>query len=384
MKILITTDLYVPSVNGVVTSVVNLTKELMGLGHDVRVLTLSKCNKSYKEDNVIYIGSISANRIYPGARIALTYDNEYIEELKRWNPDVIHSQCEFSTFRMALNIARETNSPIVHTYHTIYEDYTHYILINKRIGKKLAALFTKRILNHADTVIAPTEKVYSLLTRYGVDKKIHVIPTGIDMERFNIYLDDMEKKKLRKKLGIPEKERVLIYVGRLAKEKNLEEILLFLSRLRANRMRITLLIVGDGPYRSSIENYANNLGIAENVVFAGMVPPDKIHLYYQIGEVFVSASNSETQGLTYIEALASGIPALCKKDSCLDNVIKDGVNGFQYISFRDFSQKLNLILNEDKYGYFCRNAQLKAVGEYSSKNFTKRVENVYKNTLKKV
>lgn len=379
MKILITTDWYEPAVNGVVTSIKNLSKGLQKLGHEVKILTLSQNNQSFKNGQVIYIGSLSANKIYPGARVALTYENQYIEELIKWNPDVIHSQCEFSTFRMALNISREKKIPIVHTYHTVYEDYTHYISLNKKIGRRLAAVFSKKILEHTDCVIVPTEKVCSLLNEYGVNKKIRVIPTGIDLDRFNIPIDMVQKQELRKKIGIPEKNMVLIYVGRLAKEKNLEEILSFLPRLKDDN--ITLLIVGDGPHRNVLEGYVDKLGIREKVFFTGMVNPHEIPLYYKIGDIFVSASNSETQGLTYIEALASGLPALCRKDPCLKNVIKDGVNGWQYETFEEFSEKLAFMLREEIYNGLSKNAKIETMKEYSSATFAERVENIYKEVI---
>ena len=126
MKILITNEWYTPTINGVVISIVTLEKELKKLGHDVRILTLSNGIKSYKRDHVIYIRSIGAEKIYPGARIAFSKDNQYIEEIIEWKPDIIHTQCEFSTFRIAKHIAKKCAIPIVHTYHTVYEDYTHY------------------------------------------------------------------------------------------------------------------------------------------------------------------------------------------------------------------------------------------------------------------
>src|SRR5699024_12144603 len=126
MKILLTSDWYYPVVNGVVRSILNLKKYLEDKGHEVKVLTLSNSRKTYKENQIYYIGSLSAGRIYPEARISPLLRNREILELINWKPDLIHSQCEFSTFIMAKKIARKTNAPLVHTYHTIYEDYTHY------------------------------------------------------------------------------------------------------------------------------------------------------------------------------------------------------------------------------------------------------------------
>lgn len=380
LKILITTDQYVPAINGVVTSIVNLQNGLQKLGHEVRILTLSGNRKSSYKDGVIYIGSTGVGKIYPNARLAFSVDEEYIQELVNWYPDIIHSQCEFSTFFMAQQIAKEVDVPIIHTYHTLYEDYTHYFSPNKKWGKKMVAIFTKQVLSHSECVIAPTDKVRSLLVDYGVKQQIQVVPTGIDLERFKIQLDDIEKERLRSKLGIPSNDRVLIYVGRLAKEKNLEEILLFFSQL--NRQNITLLIVGDGPHRAALEERVIDLGISKHVIFTGMICSQEVSSYYQLGDLFVSASNSETQGLTYIEALANGIPALCRKDQCLENVIVDGVNGWEYQSFEQFREKLDDILEkEGLQKRLSKNAREIVKGNCSSNEFAKRVEQIYQTTI---
>lgn len=380
MKILITTEWYAPTINGVVTSIVNLEKELNRLGHEVRILTLSDRNRSYRRDHVTYIRSISAGKIYPGVRVTFSKVNRYIEELEAWKPDVIHSQCEFSTFRIAKHIAKKCRIPIVHTYHTVYEDYTHYFSPNQKWGKRMVALFSKRVLNQASYVIAPTKKVYSILTGYGVQQPIEVVPTGIDLKRFNLQLSGDEKKRLREKHNIPIENKVLLSVGRLAKEKNLEEILTFVSTMQKDNL--TLLIVGDGPYRSELENIASKLGITDKVIFVGMIPPEKIASYYQLGDVFVSASNSETQGLTYIEALANGLPALCRRDACLEDVIEDGKNGWQYDSFEQFQEVLNAMLgDQDLYRKLSYHAKEGAVRKYSSVNFAETLERLYEHTI---
>ena len=315
MKVLITTECYMPTINGVVTSVMNLRNELLKYGHDVRILTLSETKHSYEKDGAVYIGSVGAGKIYPGARLTLTRENIYIKKLINWKPDVVHSQSEFSTFLIARHIANRLQIPIVHTYHTVYENYTHYFSPVKAWGKAMTAFLTNKALKHTQCVIAPTEKVYSLLTSYGVKQEIKVVPTGIDLTKFNIKVKLSIKKMLKEKIGIPNGNKVLVSVGRLAKEKNLEEILLYLSQL--NRKNLTLLIVGDGPNHKSLEQYAKELDIADRVIFTGMISPHNIGTYYQLGDVFVSASNSETQGLTYIEALANGVPTICRKDPCL-------------------------------------------------------------------
>lgn len=135
MKVLITTDWYKPAINGVVTSVCNLREELQQRGHEVKILTLSRTAHSYEEEGVIYMGSVNAGYIYPGARLRVSSGRELYRGIIEWNPDIVHSQCEFSTFFMAKKIAEECKTPLVHTYHTVYEDYTHYFSPLQEMGQ---------------------------------------------------------------------------------------------------------------------------------------------------------------------------------------------------------------------------------------------------------
>lgn len=384
VKILITSEWYSPAINGVVTSVLNLQTELKKLGHEVKVLTLSATARSYEKDGVTYFGSFGTGKIYPGTRVALFRGNKFLEELIEWGPDIIHSQCEFSTFHIARQISKELDIPIVHTYHTVYEDYTHYFSPNKKWGTAMVVRFTRRVLNSAECVIAPTEKVRSLLLGYGVKRQIYVVPTGINLENFVVSVSTEEKRRLRDSLGIPFGSRVMTFVGRLAKEKNLEEIFTYLTRYisETGKKDITLLVVGDGPHRSFLEQYASDLGVSDNVVFAGMVKASEVAKYYQLGEVFVSASSSETQGLTYIEALANGVPALCRKDPSLEDVIREGENGWQYENYEEFVEKLERMLsNEILHKRMAENARAGAVQKFSSIGFAKKVEKIYLNTM---
>ena len=337
MNILITSDWYLPAVNGVVTSVKNLRRELEARGHEVRVLTLSQTRRSYKRDGVTYLGSVAAGLIYPGARLRTALAGKWVREIVEWGPDVVHSQCEFSTFFLARRIAEELDIPLVHTYHTVYEDYTHYFSPNVRFGKKAAAVFTRWAASHTDCLIAPTGKVRLLLQGYGVEKPVFVVPSGIDLRHFQGGPDPLRRNVLKASLDIPRDRTVLVFVGRLAEEKRVDELLRFRANLGPGG--VTLLLVGDGPDRKRLEGVAKGLGLAApDVVFAGMVPAEQVADWYQLGDLFVSASTSETQGLTYAEALAAGVPVLCRADPCLLGVVRDGENGWQYWDQEDFSK----------------------------------------------
>ena len=376
MKILITTDWYTPAVNGVVTSVKNLRRELEARGHEVRILTLSPDLRSETAAGVTRIGSIGAGRIYPGARLRTALAGRWVRQLVEWGPDVVHSQCEFSTFFLARRIAEELNVPLVHTYHTVYEDYTHYFSPSVRWGRRAAAVFSRWITGQTDCVIAPTGKVRQLLLGYGVERPVLVIPSGIDLRRFRRPRDPMAEAVLRASLEIPAGRTVLLFVGRLAAEKNVEE-LLELRRALGDRP-VTLLLVGDGPHRQALEARAAELGLtAPDVIFAGQVPPEQVADWYRLGTVFVSASTSETQGLTYAEALASGLPVLCRADPCLDGVIRRGENGWQYETAEAFLRQMETILEDSALVTSMRAAAAASAEPFSAERFARRVEAVY-------
>lgn len=343
MRILITTDWYKPVINGVVTSVLNLMEGLERDGHEVRVLTLSNRNHSYKDGNVYYISSLGAGIVYPNARVMLPHGHKYIDELIDWKPDVIHSQCEFSTFVMARKIAKHTGAPIIHTYHTVYEGYTHYFCPSRVWGKKMVVAFSKLIASQTKAMVVPSEKISDMLEGYNVSAPLYVIPSGIELDRF-IDCDYTSRDAIRERFGIKKDECVLVYLGRLAKEKNLEEIIEFLSDEKSGGAR--LMIVGDGPYRTKLEEKARECGMMERLIFAGMAAPDKVQEYYKAGDIFVSASTSETQGLTYMEAMASGLPILCRYDKCLDNVVVQGRNGYTYSNKEEFQTYLSKLYTD--------------------------------------
>ncbi len=380
MKILITTDWYMPAVNGVVTSVKTLQKYLTDKGDSVLILTLSQDSRTYREGNVIYAGSTSAEAIYPKARLRLHRSDRLVRQLVAWHPDVVHSQCEISTFFIARKVARECGCPLIHTYHTIYEDFTHYFSPNASLGKSVVARFSRLLLNGTQYVIAPTRKVKDLLSGYGVTAPIRCIPTGLNLEPFRQELPVSEWRWMREKLHLEEQDFVLLYAGRLAREKNIEELIRLLAAEEDRHLK--LLLVGDGPYRKFLTDEASQLSVADRVVFAGMVPPEQIPRYYRLGDLFVSASQSETQGLTYIEAMASGLPLLCRKDPCLDGVLVEGHNGYAYTDEESFHRDLDVLKNgKVSLPAFASAARETVLREYSAQTFGQRIRALYQEAI---
>ena len=383
MKVLITTDWYEPVINGVVTSVMNLSRKLRERGHEVKILTLSRTCHSYIEGNVIYAGSIGMGCIYPQARVKIpTVAGDYMEMLLDWKPDIVHSQCEFSTFFLAKKIASELHIPIVHTYHTVYEDYTHYFSPQKAWGRNIVQLMTRKLANAVETLIAPSDKIRKILEGYQVSCPVEIIPSGISLEKYQACKEEDWQEKIRAQLGIPQDALVLVYVGRMAKEKNIEELLEY--QQEAEKYGVILLLVGDGPHLPELKKKAEELKVTEHVIFTGMIAPEEVGHYYQAGDLFVSASISETQGMTYAEALAGGIPLLCRRDGCLEQVVTDDENGWQYDDREDFLGRIREWkgMSEDAKGRMQDKAGDSAE-KFSSGNFVRRVEKIYEQQIRR-
>lgn len=380
MKILLTSDWFTPSVNGVVVSIMNLYHELKKKGHEVKILTLSKTDESYSEGDFYFVRSFDI-KVYPDVRATLAFNSHLVDQLIEWNPDIIHSQCEFFTYSFANRISRKTSTPIVHTYHTLYEYYTKYLIKNENVGKKLVKQIMRFRLKDAYKIIAPTHKVKSYLLKYRDPGDIVVIPSGIDLSKYERRISVDDKNALKEKLGIEKDKKILLFLGRLGEEKNIQEVLLHYKALRKERSDTLFLIVGDGPYRKELEDHCQELNLTDSVLFTGMVPPSNIIDYYQLGDLFVSASQSETQGLTYIEALANGVPELCKADDALIDVIIPGYNGYVYETSDEFIRyALQLLGDETKRLEFSHHATLSSE-KFSTAHFGDAVEALYREVL---
>lgn len=382
MKILITTDLYTTETNGVVTSVKNLSNELIGRGHDVRILTVADTWHSCQIDNVYYIRSVPLGAVYPDVRMPTSYHHHrLIRELIKWQPDVIHSQCEFFSFQFASYISKKTGAPIVHTYHTLYEQYADYVLPIKGVGGKAVGTLSKYRLKNVQRVIAPTRKVEDTLRGYGVAAPISVVPSGIRLEQHSQRFSFQQRQEGRAKLGIEAEDLVLLNIGRLGNEKNLDELVRFFAQALPEHKQLKFLIVGDGPARPMLQELAKELEVADRVIFTGMVRPTQVQQYYQLGDVFVSASTSETQGLTYIEAAANGLPLLCRQDPCLQDVMVVGENGYDYQDYEGFRCGLEAIASDADWRKAASERSRQIAASFGKDAFGVAVEDIYEDLL---
>ena len=383
MKILITADLYDTDASGNVSSVKVLKAGLEAAGHDVKVLTLSDTSREKKKGNVFYISSFDSSFIYPNTRIGLPKINRLVFELIAWQPDIIHANCELSSFAAACFIRRKLKKriPVILTYHTIYKEYLRYVRLDYPLIRKIILPHLVRVLSRKlDAFIAPTVKVRKALLEAGVKTDIHIIPSGLN-DRFFGETSPDGRTLLRTAYGIREDECLLLYLGRIAKEKNIEELLRYLTSDRLRTMR--LMIAGDGPDRAGIEKYAIKLGIRDRIIFTGMIKPEDVPGYYKAADIFVSASTSETQGLTYAEAMACSLPVVLRYDPCIDGVIENGINGFSYHTKKGFVTILSgLARNPALRKKIGERGRLTAQEKYTSEKMIQSCEKVYAGYLK--
>ena len=383
MRIGIFTDTYPPYINGVSTSVSMLENALRKKGHQVYIVTVNTENMRYKYENDEHIIRI------PGVPIGIydyrltgVYPLKAINKIKKWNLDVIHSHTEFGVGTFARIIAKQYNIPLVHTYHTMYEDYVHYITKGyfNNTSKKIVEYLTNFYCNQTATeLIVPTKKTYDLFKeKYKYTRNVHIIPTGIEVEKF--YKENTDPSKLeeiRKKHGLNKGDFVILYVGRLGQEKSVD-VLIEAHQELAREYKAKLLIVGDGPDMDTYKNLVHKLKIDDNVIFTGKVPWTEVTLYYQIADIFATASKSETQGLTVIEAMAASLPVVAVDDESFRNVIIDGLNGHLFDTKKEYKKYVKSFIDEpSKLQQFSKQARINA-DTYSSKYFAERVLDVYR------
>lgn len=387
MRIGIFTDTYPPYINGVSTSILMLENALRKKGHQVYIVTVNSDNMKYKYENderIIRIPGVPIG-IYD-YRLTGVYPLKALNKIRKWNLDVIHSHTEFGVGTFARIIAKQFNIPLVHTYHTMYEDYVHYITKGyfNNTSKKIVEYLTNFYCDQTATeLIVPTKKTYDLFKeKYKYERNVHIIPTGIEVERFyKENIDQSKVEQIRKQYDIAKGDFVILFVGRLSKEKDVEFLISAHEHLAKN-YKSKLLIVGDGPDIDRYKKLAHKLNLDEYVIFTGKVPWEEVPVYYQIADIFATASTSETQGLTVIEAMAGSNPVVAINDESFNTVIVDGLNGYLFETKQQYKKAVEqLIEDPKKLKQFSKQARINA-DTYSSKYFGERVLDVYNMAIK--
>lgn len=338
MRVGLFTDTYFPQVSGVATSIRTLKTELEKQGHTVFIFTTTdKDVNRYEDWQIIRIPSVPFFA-FKDRRVAYRGFSKALEIARQYQLDIIHTQTEFSLGLLGVWIAKELKIPVVHTYHTQYEDYVRYIANGMLIRPSMVKYIVRGFLNDMDGVICPSEIVYDLLTRYKVTTEKRVIPTGIDLAKFERPEINQDRiADLRKKLKISDSETMLLSLSRISYEKNIQAVIEALPDVLKENAAVKLVVAGDGPYLPDLKEQAERLGIMDSIIFTGMIAPNETALYYKAADFFISASTSETQGLTYLESIASGTPIIAHGNPYLDNVVTDKIFGTLYYDEHDLA-----------------------------------------------
>ncbi len=314
LRIGLFTECYRPIQNGIVTSVDVLAEALRAAGHDVVVVTPSMPGYDESNDDVVRVPSLPLpTRTAYRLTIPLVA-NERLAQLS-----IVHTHSPFVTGWMGARIAKRSNVPLVFTYHTRLEEYAHYVPFDARATRSAAAHLTRSYANAAGAVVVPTATMETRLRELGVRSRIEVVPSGIDVSTFAA---GRRSEELRARLGVPPGGKMLLSVGRLGREKNLELALGAFALLEDPAVRF--VVVGDGVYRESLERAARRAGVAERTTFAGELARGSLPDVYRSADAFLFTSTSETQGLVLAEALAAGLP-LIAVDTPETRDVLDGV-----------------------------------------------------------
>ncbi len=385
MKIGIFTDTYTPDINGVVSSVITLQNELEEQGHEVYVITSHKSLlHATREGNVFRMPGLELKWLY-GYILSTPYHFSIKAEIEKLNLDVVHVHTEFGVGIFARIVAKVLNIPVVYTYHTMYEDYTHYINrlnldMMEPTSKKLMIKFSKYMCSSVANIIAPSEKTKQILEGYGIHRPIHIIPTGLNLDLFKPNnIDKARIQRLKEKYNITPEKHVITYLGRIAPEKNIT--LLIEGFQYVEDEHTILMIVGAGPSEDDLKQKVVDLGIENRVLFIGKVPRDEVPYYYAMSDAFASASTSETQGMTYIEALASGLPVFACHDECVEGLVIEYQTGYFIEDAKQFATQINHFIstNEDKSLVQAR--CMEVVQKYDVHQFAKNVVEVYRKAV---
>jgi len=381
MNIGIFSDTYSPQVNGVVSSILTLEKKLREQGHNVYIFTISHPQAEHDSPYVYRMASLPFIFL-KDHRVGIIYSNKAVHKIKRLKLDLILSQTEFSVGIFARMVAKKLEIPIIHTYHTVYEDYMHYISKGVEFSPSIARKYSKSFCNHVDGVVAPTKKTEKLLKSYGVLKPIRIIPTGIDFAPFKPENYSKEEiAHLKEVFHIPSKDPIVLFVGRVAKEKSIDVLIKAMPLLLVKIPDAKLVIVGDGPFRLELEELARTLNVRDSVIFTGMQPWSSIGRMYQLGDVFVSASITETQGLTFAEAMAAALPVVAMEDESITGFVRDGYNGHLFHNEEELAAKLTKVLADKSHRQMLSENAIHSIKPLSAETFGHNAESFYHEIL---
>ena len=377
MNIGLFTDTYFPQLSGVATSIQTLKNALEKDGHSVFIFTTTDphLGKGTIEPNIFRVSSVPFVS-FTDRRIPVRGLFQATKIAKEVKLDIVHTQTEFGMGMIGKYVAHSLNIPAIHTYHTMYEDYLHYVLNGHLLKPYHVKQITKAYLHKMDGVVAPSKRVKDTLTRYGVTIPMRIIPTGVDLTAIN----ENPKRNVRKELGFSTKDKIILTLSRVAAEKKIDQILDILPEILEKEPNVKFVIAGDGPDLEPLKDQVARLSLEDYVIFTGSVEHSDVGNYYRMADLFVSASDTETQGLTYIEALAAGTKCVVYSTDYTEQVFDNKELGSTFTSKNEMKNEILDYLKEDQFT-IPDNIKEKKLIEVSAATFAKKIEDFYKDAI---
>jgi 1,2-diacylglycerol 3-alpha-glucosyltransferase len=382
MKILLISDVYFPRVNGVSTSIKTFTQQMIQMGHEVHLIAP---DYGVSTEDEAWITRVPARSIYFDPEDKLMKYSEVFKlltQLKQQQYDVLHIHTPFVAHYAGLKLAKELNIPTVETYHTFFEDYLHCYLpwIPQFAARGLARMVSRSQCNQVDRIVSPSQPMLDVLKSYGVHTPLEVVATGLQESSFA----NADGQAFREKYDIPAKRPMLLYVGRVAFEKNIS-FLLEVHRLLIDEVpNALLLITGEGPAVHSLKQQVKSLGLQDNVQFIGYLDRyTELNACYNAADIFVFSSKSETQGLVLLEAMAQATPVVAIAELGTASILVDDLGAkIATESEVDFVEKIHaLLINHEERKALGLRGKEYAYTKWTSAVQTDRMLSLYGNVI---
>lgn len=384
LRVAMFTNNFFPFIGGVPISIDRLRRGLRALGHQVLVVAPRYDGRAEidPEPDTIRIPSLMKMGKKNEFRVANLLSFRNLAKAAAFRPDIVHLHHPFWLGSAGLFMARRLGVPAVYTYHTRLEHYSHFVPLPGALFRNLIShAMIKRFANRCDAVVVPTESVEDYLRTIGVRSAIFVQPTGIEYDRFQ-RVKPAELQDLRSRLGIGG-EKVLVSISRLSREKNIDFMLDAVNGLvQRSKVRFRLVIVGHGADLERLTDRIRAMGLQDRVLLTGAVPPEEIPLYCRLGDVFVFASRSETQGMVILEAMAAGMPVVAVRSSGIDEIVQNGFNGYKTRQDTDqWSARIEELLSDQELRKRLSKNAREFAAAYSVERFGQEMSRVYAHAL---
>lgn len=377
LKIAFFTDTWHPSHNGVVTSTATFRQELIDLGHQVHIFAPAAPGMP-AEPGVTRVASVPFPA-EPNCRVTLPFPRSLLLKFTRSKFDIIHTQTPFGLGLWGAALARMARRPLVHTYHTFFAEYAHYLKVGEDFGRAFVVQYSRLYCNRCRAIVVPSPEFIEVLRSYRIRARIEVIPTGL-----RVPANLASREEARRQLGITAETKQLLFVGRLALEKSIDAVLDAVAALRREHPTARLALIGEGPHRTTLEEQVTRLGLGDIVRFVGGLPHEDVWRWYAASDLFLFASQTETQGLVVAEALSAGLPVVAMDGPGVRDIVKP-VNGgiLTEPNHAEFLKAIQQLLSNDGQRLEYSRLGREAAAQWSSRYQAERLVELYRRVLRR-